>query len=143
MCAILLYLSIVVVVVQFGFFYTYLYCRHLWNFNSHFVVVSLSVAFTLPLSHAALSHCRRSLGQSSLFFSLSHFTQIRHALVHVHLLLFIACERVLLICHSLNATTGALSLSPALIHFECVRSHFELFRHLRQIDFKVGGTFRI
>lgn len=79
---------------------------------------------TLLLFRSQLpSLCRslmpRSPTVAALFdiaLSLSHFTQIRYALVHVHvhLLLFIACERVLLSSHSLNATTDALSLSLAL-----------------------------
>lgn len=109
LCAILLYLSIVVVVVQFGFFlYIFILSTSL-EFQ-----FTLCCCFAVSCLHsAALS--RRTLPlpllswQTSLLFSLSHFTQIRHALVHVHV--FIACERVLLICDSLNARTGALSLS--------------------------------
>lgn len=134
LCAILLYFSIVVIVVvalcvsvSVWVFYTYLYCRHLWNFNSHFVVVSQSPSLSrsrvraptalflsLSLEHT-YSHtdttCSRTRRHTSLAFSLSH-------------------ARECYVCHSLNATTGARSLSLSLVHFE--RAHILLFRHLRQ-----------
>lgn len=96
------------------FFYTYLYCRHLWNFNSHFVVVSLSVAFTLPLSHAALSHCRRSLGRP-LSFSLSLTSHRYDMLSYTYTCCCLSHARECYLFTTHSVRRQALSLSRLLL----------------------------
>lgn len=131
-------------------------CCSVWFFLYVFILsTSLEFQFTLCccfavscLHSSALS--RRTLplpplswAVLSLFLSLSLHTDTTCSRTRTLAAVYRMRESATYLPLTVRRQALSLSLSPALIHFECVRSHFELFRHLRQIDFKVGGTFRI
>jgi len=125
LCAILLYLSTVaVVVVRFGFFYSRLFCRHLWNFNSHFCCC-FAFAFKLALS---LTHTHAFIG-----------TQIRTcSRTRTQILLLFYRMRYFCNSHSQLATLTQF-MAGICTHFCYFCCFLLVFRQLRQ--FKAGGTF--
>lgn len=124
--------TVVFVVIVVVFFSPELYCAQFYCiFPSllllfslvflyvHIFILSTSLEFQFTLCccfavsclhSAALS--RRALPLPTLSLTLLSLTSHRYDMLsYTYTLLFLACERVLLICHSLNATTDALSLS--------------------------------